>query len=96
MMLVAAVVETSTCASSPRAVDGAREVRLPGHGGVDLLGLERAAAAGGAWREDDVLLDRRAVVGERPDCDEQVEEQEVRRRELRAGDLLALQLLDRR
>ncbi len=76
-------------------LDRARQIRLPGHRGVDLLGLERGGGQRRLGGEDEVLLDRLLVVGGEARLREQVQEQPVRRRVLRGGDRLALQILDR-
>ena len=95
MMLVAAVVETSTCASSPRAVDGAREVRLPGHRGVDLLGLERGGGRGRLLVKTMFFSIAARSSGERPDCESRYSSNKCDGVNLRGRDLLALQILDR-
>ena len=63
MMLVAAVVETSTCASSPRAVTAPERSGSQVTAASTCLALNIAAAAGASCGEDDVLLDGRAVLG---------------------------------
>ncbi len=75
--------------------DGARQIRLPRDRRIDLLRLESGRCRRRVLRKDDVLLDRCTVLRAQTRLRQQVQQQEVRRRELRAGDLVAFQLFDR-
>ena len=70
MMFVAAVRRDQHVRFVAARGDGGGEVRLPRHGGVDLLGLEHRRGGRRVLREDDVLLDvRRDPAAESPDCE---------------------------
>ncbi len=69
MTLVAAAVETRRCASSLARLDGTREIRLPGDGGVDLLARNAAAASGASVVKTRFFSIARLSSAVRPDCD---------------------------
>src|SRR5207248_5899807 len=75
--------------------DGARQVRLPGDGGVDLLGLEGAGRRRRIGEIDEALLDGFLVVGAQARLRQHIKEQPVRRRVARGGNGFAFQIFNR-